>query len=643
MRARSFLVGILALALGVLAGVSPTVAQGTNTPEPQQDAVGLTPPRLSFVDGQVSFWRPGAQDWTQAQVNTPLAPGDQLYTGSPGNLELQIGSRAFVRAGANTQLGLENHEPDFLQFQVTGGYASFDVRTIEPGRTLEVDTPNAAFLIEHTGYYRVTVTGARTSFITRRGGRTTVTPANGEAVEVAPSEELVVEGTTSPQVASYVAPQLDAWDKWNYARTDDILDALGDRYIPPGVYGASDLDDYGKWRLVPTYGPVWVPTGVPAGWAPYTTGSWVFDPYYGWTWVDTAPWGWAPYHYGRWVFVGGFWVWVPGPIVATPVYAPALVAFFGGPVVGWVALGWGEPCVPWWGPPGFRQRPWWGGWYGPRVVNNVVVTNTTVVNVQDIHVYRNMTVPNAVVAVNEDHFGRGPIQSARVTGLDPSHLQPIHTAPEIKATPASFVPRENRGVRPSSKILERPVVATRQPHVWAASASGAEQHVGPAGVAMPAPRLVSIPRQREPAAALNRAPFGQSKVERQPRAQPPPPPGFARSRGAEQTTKGGPPAVRPALAPGPLPPGTTGLQRPEGAVKAASPVTRGAGSKAAPPQPRVRQPKAPRALPGEPANRLAPNRAQMSPPPHMEGQTPPATQQGSRLERQTPRGSGASP
>jgi hypothetical protein len=687
---RTILIIGLILLLGVLVGVAPAAAQGTDTPEPQQDAVGSTPPRLSFVDGQVSFWRPGAQDWTQGQVNTPLAPGDQLYTGSPGNLELQIGARAFVRAGANTQLGFENQEPDFLQFKVTAGYVGFDVRTLEPGRTLEVDTPNAAFLVEHNGYYRVSVSGERTSFVTRRGGRATGTPASGEAVDIAPSEELVVEGTASPQVASYVAPQLDDWDKWNYARTDDLLDAVSARYVPPGVYGANDLDDYGKWRVVPSYGPVWVPTEVPAGWAPYTTGSWVMDPYYGWTWVDTAPWGWAPYHYGRWVYVGGFWGWAPGPVAAAPVYAPALVAFFGGshmsvgisgPVVGWVALGWGEPCVPWWGPRGFRDRPWWGGWHGPRVVNNVVVKNTTVVNVTDIHGYRNMSERNAVVAIKEDRFGRGPIKSGRITGLDSSHLQPIHIPPQIAATPASFGPRETRGVRPPNRILERPVVATRQPHAWAESAPGGKREVGPAGVTMPAPRVVSVPRQHEPAAALNRAPFGQSKVERQPRPQPPAPPGAEGSRGAEPTAKGSPPVVRQSQAPQPSGPGVKGSQRPAAAAKVAPPaaseartqpsappgakvsrgaeraakptpaVTREAGPQVAGPQapasqPQVRRAKAPPALPGEPANRLAPTRAQKSPPQRMERQEPqrvepktsPAGQQAPGLERQAPRG-----
>ena len=358
MRTREVIV--LMLTLGFLTGV----ALAADAPNPEATASDRTPPRLSFVDGQVSFWRPGAQDWAQAQVNTPLAPGDELATASPGNLEVQIGARDFVRAWANTQVGLANQEPDFLQFTVTTGTASFDLRTIEAGRTVEVDTPHAAFTIERAGYYRVDVTGERTAFITRRGGRATVTPGSGAAVAIEPSEEVIIEGPASERVASYAAPPLDAWDRWNYARTEHLLDAVSARYVSPDAYGVSDLDRYGAWRVVPSYGAVWVPTAMPSGWVPYSTGSWTLDPFYGWTWVDAAPWGWAPYHYGRWVDVDGFWAWAPGPVVVRPVYAPALVAFFGGPgvgvsislggpVVGWVALGWGEPVVPWWGREGF--------------------------------------------------------------------------------------------------------------------------------------------------------------------------------------------------------------------------------------------------------------------------------------------------
>src|SRR6266849_5612373 len=337
---------VLMLTLGLLAGV----ALAADAPNPEATTIDRTPPRLSFVDGQVSFWRPGAQDWAQAQVNTPLAPGDELATASPGNLEVQIGARAFVRAWANSQVGLANQEPDFLQVKITAGTASFDLRTIEPGHTVEVDRPHAAFTIERAGYYRVDVTGERTAFITRRGGRATVTPVSEAAVGIAPSEEVIIEGPAGARVASYAARPLDAWDRWNYARTDHLLDAVSARYVSPDAYGVSDLDRYGAWRVVPSYGAVWVPTAVASGWVPYSTGAWTFDPFYG----------------GPWVGVG---------------------ISVGGPVVGWVALGWGEPVVPWWGREGVIHEPSWRGWGGPRVVNNTVINNTTVVNVQNINVY----------------------------------------------------------------------------------------------------------------------------------------------------------------------------------------------------------------------------------------------------------------
>ena len=35
-----------------------------------------TPPRLSHVDGEVSYWRPGGDAWVQARSNLALAEGD---------------------------------------------------------------------------------------------------------------------------------------------------------------------------------------------------------------------------------------------------------------------------------------------------------------------------------------------------------------------------------------------------------------------------------------------------------------------------------------------------------------------------------------------------------------------------------------
>ncbi len=312
---------------------------------------------------------------------------------------------------------------------------------------------------------------------------------------------------------------------------------------PRAVSGVDDLDQHGNWRVVPDYGSVWVPDGVAADWAPYTTGRWVWDPRFGWSWVDTAPWGWAPYHYGRWVHLDRVWAWAPGPVVVRPVYAPALVAFFGAPgvrvaigapFVSWVALGWGEPCVPWWGRPGFVGRPWWGGWGGPRVVNNVVVNRTTVVNVTNINVYRNVNVHNAVVAVRPDRFGRGPVGEARIRQVDTRQLQPVRGAVDLRPDRASFAAASGRGIRPPENVLERRVVATRAPVTRALPRE-------PEGRG-PAPQIVPAPKPGE--VGEGRPPLGQSRLER---ARPPRAPRFE----GDQRPNATPPAVRREDATGP--------------------------------------------------------------------------------------------
>jgi hypothetical protein len=639
------------LVLSVL-GVTPAIAEEPMPAAVESQTAGRTPPRLSFLDGEVSFWRPGADDWVPARINTPLAPGDALYTGSGANLELQVGPRGFVRAGEETQLGLENQEPEFLQLKVPSGHASLDLRALTAGNTVELDTPNAAFTIETSGYYRLDVSDTTTTFISRRGGRATMIPAGGAAVAIAPSEQVVVEGSDTPRVETYAAAELDAWDRWNYDRTDDLIDAMSARYVSPGMYGIDDLDHYGNWRVVQDYGSVWVPDAVGPMWAPYTTGRWIWDPFYGWTWLDSAPWGWAPYHYGRWVYVNRCWAWAPGPVVVRPLYAPALVAFFGGggfgvrfgfgtPAIGWCALGWGEPLVPWWGRPGFVGHPWWAGWGGPRVVNNVVVNRTTIVNVNQINIYQNAHVPHAFVAMDRNRFGQGV--HARLTGVDPQRLEPLHGALPVKPTATSLVPNVGHGGRPPETLLRTSVVATRAPHDSVASlrAEGLKtQHA----VTAPAPRLVPAP-QRPHTALPSRPPFGQTSSVERPR--PAMPPRFEGTWHREPQAPQAPRPGAPSAVPPPfyqLGPSGSGAEAPRGRVAPPGAGAPSTGAPAAPPRveapggggtvprmeapgaaappprigmPRPEAPQAPRApereLPGVPANRVFPRRAEAQP------------------------------
>ncbi|MDD5329684.1 MAG: hypothetical protein PHX38_06740 [Sulfuricella sp.] len=534
-------------ALWVMVCCGPVGAQQV----PGSDA---TPPRLSLIEGTASFWRPGAEDWAPARLNTPLAPGDALYAGDRSDFELQIGARTFVRAAERTQLSLVNQGTAFIQLKITDGLASFDLRTLPARYTVELDTPNAVFTIDHTGYYRIEVAGDVTRFITRRGGRATITTTSGSR-GILPSEEIVVRGEVAPAIETYVAPEIDSWDRWNYARTEHDAEAMSARYVPAGVYGADTLDDYGNWRQVPVYGAVWVPDRVPPDWVPYSTGSWIWDPLFGWTWIDDAPWGWAPYHYGRWVFINGFWAWAPGPVVVRPVYAPALVAFFsvgrGGVLVGtsavsWVALGWGEPCIPWWGRPGFVGKPWWGGWGGPRVVNNVVINRTTVVNVNRIS-FQNTRVRDAVVAVPAERFGRvSTIRHARIPVARPAELAPVRGALPVKPAPVSLVAGGgDAAVRPPAAVLSKPVVAIRpfREHQMPLQVEGVRAK--PA-IAEPEPRIISVPK-RPAQADLPRPPFGQESGPERPRPAPVPrfeemkPAGTAQGRAQPESRRNEPP------------------------------------------------------------------------------------------------------
>ena len=548
------------------------------------DAWAPTPPRLSFIDGEVSYWRQGAEDWARAPANLALTEGDALYAGNGANFELQFGSRSFVRADENSELSLVEHDEHRIQFKLTSGRVSFDLRRLTVGDAVEVSTPNAVFVIEHPGYYRAEVGSRDTHFITRHGGEATVTMADGRTLGIYPSEDIVVTAGDPASVATYAAPEPDDWDRWNDERTDRLGESISARYLPPDVYGAEELDHYGRWRMVSSYGPVWIPYGMGAGWVPYSTGYWVWDPFYGWTWIDDAPWGWAPFHYGRWVYIDGFWAWAPGPVVRRAVYAPALVAFFirshdvsarigiGLPGVWWVALSWGEPVLPWWGAPYRRWRPYWGGWGGPRIVNNVVINQTTVIKTDAIR-FRNASLPRAVLGAPADKFGRERVHASAESRFRDTDFAPLRGELPVKPARASLLGGAPKGVQPPREIVARPVVSTRMPRERERAEPWKDEAPRVRTQAVPESRFVIPPvRRAEEKRELPRPPFGaEAGPERAPPPRPPrydemrrpvmpPPPAAARGpssetvreRGAER--REGQPAPRPVPSPRGAPP-----------------------------------------------------------------------------------------
>ena len=467
----------------------------------EDDGPGLGVARVSLTNGDVTVRRGDSGDWIQAEVNMPLVEGDSIATGRASRAEVQLDYSNLLRLNEESELNVAQLANRSFRVQLERGIVTYS--ELQGGEAdVDIETPLAAIRPRKKGAYRIEVFGQDRVVVTVRDGEAHV--ASTEGIEtLKEGRTMVIRGAgDSVEFQTLKAESRDDWDRWNERRDDQLRRSESYRYVSRSISGAHDLDGHGHWTYVSGYGRCWFPT-VAAGWAPYSYGRWIWLDYYGWSWVGYEPWGWAPYHYGRWVFVDSVWAWAPGPVLVRPVYAPALVAFFGGgpsvrvsvggPVVGWVALGWGEPVVPWWGPVAFVGRPWWGGWGGPRVVNNVVVNRHTVVNVQNITVYRNATVQNALVAVHQERFGRGPIGATRVKDVDRRNFEPIRGPLHVRPEPASFTPTTARGVRPPDERRVREVVATRAPRQWSGTHSE-ETKRAPGSAEAPPPRIVPAPR-----------------------------------------------------------------------------------------------------------------------------------------------------
>src|SRR5213082_331358 len=166
--------------------------------------------------------------------------------------------------------------------------------------------------------------------------------------------------------------------------------------------------------------------------------------------------------------------WVPGPRHLRPVYAPALVAWVGGPGGG-VAVGVGANVG--WFPLAPREVYVPGYHVSPNYVRNVNITNTTIVNntyitnvyqnnVTNIHYVNNTA--GAVTAVPQNVFTSGQRVGGHLGRLPAAAL----AGTAVTAAPPAIVPSRqsvlgaNAGrsvARPPAALASRPVVARTPP------------------------------------------------------------------------------------------------------------------------------------------------------------------------------------
>jgi len=506
--------------------------------------------RLNYVSGAVSFAAVDARDWSEAVMNRPLTGGDRLWADRDARAELHVGSTA-VRLAPLTALDIVRLDDSHVELRLEQGIVALRVRELDADDYIEVFTSAGSVAVRQPGSYRITADP--------QSGTTRVAVNFGE-LEVAtsarrflvPADQIAVISPTGQAAFELAHASMDEFDRWSAERDRRADSVASTRYVSSQMTGYQDLDHHGSWRTVPEYGPVWTPARVSPGWAPYRHGRWFWVSPWGWTWVDDAPWGFAPFHYGRWVWLGNHWAWTPGRFVRRPIYAPALVAFIGGPhwsvsmasgpPVGWFPLGWREPFHPW-----YRASH--------RHVANVNVTHVTnVTNVDVRHVHRHR--PDAVTVVSRDsfvsgrHVARSRMQLAQ-TDLaraeilrDRAPAEPVRVAPP--APPVSVAQPQrgdegHRGFGPGAR-RERELANRSEPLPGRVDALPMRTERAGRG-----PEAIGVPRMPQQAAAPQppraaAAPIAPPAAPIAPTAPPISPP--AQAQGGDEGHRGQGPGAR---------------------------------------------------------------------------------------------------
>ena len=466
--------------------------------------------RIAWIEGAVSLRPAGLPDWNAAPLNQPLTTGDAIWSDTGARSELDLG-QARVRLDERSSVALLELSDRAVQLRLDAGAIDVSVSDVADLDAFEIDAPSAAVSLLRPGEYRLTVDNAGSTSISVRTGQAQVQGGEQPSINLSTGQRGLFGAGGSYALTQAGPPDdFDLWCQQRQARWAQEQ-AATQQYVSSDVVGYEDLDDYGQWQSEPDYGYVWFPAQVPAYWVPYSAGHWVWIRPWGWSWVDEAPWGFAPFHYGRWCHIGHRWGWVPAPPHQRAVYAPALVAWIGGPgsggatalggglAVGWLPLAPGEVFVP-----GYRTSP--------RYLQNVNMSNSRQLNPGVIanfaanptqpYRYINREVPGAITAVPQVSFTAGQSTARhRINAATTwQSATPVARAPTIAPERQSMLGALtlDHVATPPAAVLDRNIVTHRMPPQSAASAGLARSTASPLAAAPPLPSAPPLPRAPPP-------------------------------------------------------------------------------------------------------------------------------------------------
>jgi len=472
---RMFIVIALASGGAIFSFGAGSPAQTINLPDPAFGNGLLDDPdvpdvtarvaRISFIRGYAQVKRADGDDWETATLNLPLVEGDEIATGLDSRIEIQFDNAQFLRLAENSYVKLTVLKDEGTALSLSLGTLSLTITRFDKDRSyFEIDAPKTTLAIQKTGQYRIdagNIGAEQVRVAVDGGGEVRVySETAGFSLKSGRSARVFISGDNAGEWENEdLAGYADDFDKWSLERDDLVAQSLASayygKYYDQDIYGANDLNGYGSWVNLNSYGNVWQPSptaiGLYANWSPYRYGAWRWIAPFGWTWVNDEPWGWATYHYGRWFYNSGNWYWSPYSYYR-PVrswWFPALVAFnsFNNNVY-WYPLSYHHHYC--------NYNAYYNNHHGGGQVNNPPAP--VIGPIAQVPKPRNIALgdeipPAAVVAVSADDFGKRNV--ARTAQLkiakDVLAQTPDYTAKQILPERSAVLKRAGSDI-----VSERP-------------------------------------------------------------------------------------------------------------------------------------------------------------------------------------------
>lgn len=279
--------------------------------------------RVSFADDSALVKGAEDDDWSYADLNSLILPGDTIWADESGAIELEFAQGTFVRLADGSKLDVVDVPPN-ARFR--GWNGSFYVqRMSRSARGVVFETPVGAIDVAPDTQVRVDILEEGATTVSVRWGEVTIHSDVGEPVRVVAGERSYIDpGYLPSEPVVFDRSAEDAFDSWNRDRARDL--AVGSQPSPVtesqegyAPIGSADLNAYGEWIYVDSAW-YWRPTVV-VDYVPYRRGYWSYVPAQGYVWVGYYPFSYVTSHHGYWHHHARYgWIWSYYPYYA-PAYA----------------------------------------------------------------------------------------------------------------------------------------------------------------------------------------------------------------------------------------------------------------------------------------------------------------------------------